>query len=89
MLREEDHANYVKNRGVRTKCRRRSRSSGSVLVALWGNLAIPTVLICNDTGAKAWVDPLVGNVQTHDESRKVCVRGLSDRRSAKIIPSAR
>jgi hypothetical protein len=78
---------YAKNRGVAAKCSSESRSPGSMLVALWGNVAVPTVLICNDTGAKAWFDPLRER-QTH-ESGKVYVGGLSDRRSAKIIPSAR
>ena len=75
-----------KNRGVSAKCSRGSRSSGSVLVALWGNVTAPAALICNDTGGSACVDHLVGNVQTY-KSGKVCVRGLSDRRSAKIIPA--
>lgn len=77
-----------KNRGVSAHFSRGSRSPGSVLVALWGNGDASSVLKCLETGAILCVYAMVENLQAH-EREKVCVRGLSDRRSAKVIPSAR
>jgi hypothetical protein len=65
-----------------------STSAGSVHVALWGNGAVLSALKCHETGAILCVYTLVGNLQTYERG-EACVRGLSDLRSAKAIPSAR
>jgi hypothetical protein len=69
----------VKNRGVSAKCSRGSRSSGSALVALWGNVTAPTALICNETGGSACVDPLVGNLR-HQEGGDSCTGSVRSER---------
>ena len=70
------------------QCSRGSKSLGSVLVALWGNGNAASVLKCHEMGEILCVYAMVENLQTHERGN-VCVRGLSDRRSTKVIPSAR
>lgn len=56
-------------------------STGSVYVALWGNLTAPAALICHEAGAIC-VYTLVGNLQTY-ATEEFCARGLSDLREAR------
>jgi hypothetical protein len=58
----------VKNRGVRAKCSRGSRSLGSVLVALWGSADGASVLKCHEPGAILCAYG-VGNLLAHKTNR--------------------
>jgi hypothetical protein len=53
-----------------------------VLVALWGNGVIPSVLKCHETGAILCGYGLVGNLQTRETS-EFHAQGLSDQRQAR------